>query len=330
MRAVAVKESGAAPEIVEIPVPAPGPGEVLVKMEATPINPSDLAFVSGNYEIKKPFPAVPGFEGCGTVVAAGKGLLPKLWLGKKVSCAASPMHNGSWAEYMVTGAAMCVPLPGNITFDQGSMLFVNPLTAMAFFDIHKKFARKQGSSLAIVNTAAASALGQMIVKMGKRKGIKVISIVRRKDQVDLLRSIGAEYVLDSSSKGFEKELEELSNKLNAKLIFDAVGGEMSPRLLKAVPNGSKLVIYARLSGNNSEFDPADVIFTGKQVEGFWLTGWLHQKSMLQSMALILKTRSMIARELSSPVHKKFRIEDFAEAIETYKNNMSLGKVLLGF
>jgi NADPH:quinone reductase-like Zn-dependent oxidoreductase len=110
MRAVVLVESGANPSIAEIPVPQPGPGEVLVKMFASPINPSDLAFLAGGYGIKKEFPVVPGFEGSGTVVASGKGILPKLWLGKKVACAASPKYNGCWAEYMVTSAGSCVPL----------------------------------------------------------------------------------------------------------------------------------------------------------------------------------------------------------------------------
>src|SRR5690606_38019070 len=116
----------------------PGPGEVLVKMHAAPINPSDLAFLKGGYGIKRPFPTVPGFEGSGTVVAAGKGLLPKLWMGKTVACAASPKYNGTWAEYMVTGAGSCVPLSKNVSLDQGAMMFVNPMTALAFFDLYEK------------------------------------------------------------------------------------------------------------------------------------------------------------------------------------------------
>ena len=87
MKAVVLTEPSAQPKVATIPVPQPGPREVLVKMHSSPINPSDLAFLAGGYGIKKPFPVVPGFEGSGIVVAAGKGILPKMWLGKKMACA---------------------------------------------------------------------------------------------------------------------------------------------------------------------------------------------------------------------------------------------------
>src|SRR5680860_1283921 len=138
MQAVILSEGGATPKTATIDVPEPGKGEVLIRMFASPINPSDLAFLKGGYGIQKTYPTVPGFEGSGTVVAAGKGILPKLWMGKKVACAASPKYNGCWAEYMVTSADSCVPLSKNVSLEQAAMMFVNPMTALAFFDIYKK------------------------------------------------------------------------------------------------------------------------------------------------------------------------------------------------
>ena len=118
-----------------VSVPHPKQGEVLVKMAAAPINPSDLARI-------KSFPAeqdlasfIPGLEGSGTVIAAGKGLLARLWLGKRVACSASGLNSGTWAEYMVTSASYCFPIPKAISDEQGAMFLVNPMTAVAFFDI---------------------------------------------------------------------------------------------------------------------------------------------------------------------------------------------------
>ena len=330
MKAVILTEAGGLPTVAEIPVPKPGNGEVLVKMFASPINPSDLAFLAGGYGIKKPFPVVPGFEGSGIVVSAGKGILPKLWMGKNVACAASPKYNGCWAEYMVTTAASCVPLSKSISLEQGSMMFVNPMTALAFFEIYKNLPNPGKKLRAIINTAAASALGRMIIKMGKTEGILVISIVRREEQVEILKAEGAENIINSNDSNFENQLKELAHKLNATVIFDCVGGKMVQQLIDAAPNESKLFIYGRLSPNACEIQPGNLLFTGSQIQGFWLTNRLKTQSVLQTLQNVRKVRSLIGNELGSAVYKTFQPEQIIEAIETYQNNMSKGKVLIRF
>ena len=330
MIAVVIPKDGAAPKIEQILTPQPGPGEVIVKMHASPINPSDLAFLKGGYGIQREYPTVPGFEGSGIVVAAGKGILPKLWMGKKVACAASPIYDGCWAEYMKTKAGMCVPLSKNISLDQAAMMFVNPMTALAFFDIYKNLLNPTKKLRGIINTAGASALGKMIIKLGQKQGVPVISVVRREEQVEILKAEGAKYIVNSSDENFEIQLKELAHKLNATVIFDAVGGSMVQTLLNAAPKGSNLFIYGRLSTDACEISPGDLIFTGNQIKGFWLTGWLHSKSLLQSIMNTRKIQSLLGKELGTSIHKQFPIEQITEAIETYQNNMSKGKVLIRF
>lgn len=152
MQAVLLEKRDGPLTIGKIPVPRPGPGEVLVHMAASPINPSDLGFIKGSYGYQKPFPIVPGFEGSGTVVAAGRGLLPHLWIGRRVACAVSAT-GGTWAQYLVTRAMHCIPLSKHLSLEQGTMMVVNPMSALAFFDMVK-----DGKHAAIVNPAAASAL----------------------------------------------------------------------------------------------------------------------------------------------------------------------------
>ena len=330
MFAVVIPKDGAAPEIKQIPIPQPGAGEVLIKMHASPINPSDLAFIKGGYGIQREYPTVPGFEGSGTVVAAGKGILPKLWMGKKVACAASPVYDGCWAEYMKTKAGMCVPISKNISLDQAAMMFVNPMTALAFYDIYKKLPNSTKKLRGIINTAAASSLGKMIIKLGQKQGIPVVSVVRREEQVEILKAEGAKYIVNSSDKNFENQLKELAHQLNATVIFDAVGGSMIQTLLDATPKESNLFIYGRLSADACEISPGNLIFTGNRIQGFWLTGWLHSKSFLQSVMNTRKIQSLLGKELGTTIHKKFPIEQITEAIETYQNNMSKGKVLIQF
>lgn len=330
MKAAVLAKAGQPLQISELEIPQPGPGEVLVKMYASPINPSDLAFLGGGYGIQKKYPTVPGFEGSGTVVEAGKGFLPNLWKGKKVACAASPKYNGCWAEYMVTSASSCVPISKNVTMEQASMMFVNPMTALAFFDVFKKLPNPGKQKRAIINTAAASALGRMVIKLGKRYNIPVISIVRRQEQVENLRAEGAEYVLNSSDTDFESQLKEISHKLNARVIFDAVGGKLIQQLLDAVPKGSHLFIYGRLDSDICEILPANLIFTGNHIHGFWLTEYLEDKHFFQSILTTRKIQSFIGNELSTHVNKTFPLKNISEAIELYKNNMSSGKVLIQF
>ncbi len=134
MKSVRQLEAGGDLVIESVPIPEPGPGEVLVEMAASPINPSDLANISGGYQVQK-WPFTPGLEGSGVVVKAGKGLLPSMRSGKRVACSPDPGGHGTWAEYMKTSAMRVVPLPGEVAMEQGAMMLVNPMTAMALLEL---------------------------------------------------------------------------------------------------------------------------------------------------------------------------------------------------
>src|SRR5512143_3444628 len=231
MQAVLLPRDDGSLTVDQIAVPVPGRGQVLIRMAAAPINPSDLGFLRGSYGFQKPFPVVPGLEGSGTVVAAGSGLLPHLLLGRRVACSAR--SGGTWAEYLVTSASTCFPLPKSLSLEQGAMMIVNPMTAFAFFEIARRDKHR-----AIVSNAAASALGRMILRLGQIYNIPVIHIVRRQEQVQLLRTLGAQYILNSSKPDFYTQLRALSSQLNATLILDPVAGDQAQGLLDTAPEGS--------------------------------------------------------------------------------------------
>jgi NADPH:quinone reductase-like Zn-dependent oxidoreductase len=121
-----VYEGVAALTLAQKAVPRPGRGQVLVRMVAAPVNPSDLSFLEGHYGVTKRLPVVPGFEGSGTVVAAGPGLFGRLLLGRRVACAAHPREDGSWAGYMRTRATMCAPLLKEVSLEQGATPAIKP------------------------------------------------------------------------------------------------------------------------------------------------------------------------------------------------------------
>jgi NADPH2:quinone reductase len=239
-------------QLTETPVPEPGPDQVLIRIEAAPINPSDLGVMFGPADTaaarfegtpdrpkvtaplppgaaqalarRTGLPIVAGNEGAGVVVAAGekaKGLI-----GKTVAVLAGAMY----AQYRVADAADCLVLPPDATAAEGAAAFVNPLTALAMIETM----RLEGYA-SLVHTAAASNLGQMLVKICLEDGVPLVNIVRRPEQVALLKDLGARHVCDSSAPGFREDLVKAIRETDAMLAFDAIGGgRMASQILSAM------------------------------------------------------------------------------------------------
>jgi NADPH:quinone reductase-like Zn-dependent oxidoreductase len=327
MKALEVRAYGARPEnlaLAERPVPRPGPGQVLVRIAAAPVNPSDLMFVRGLYGFRKELPAIPGFEGSGTVVAAGRGLMARILLGRRVACAAvdpgSP--GGTWAEYLVTSAQTVVPLGRSVDQEQAAMMLVNPLSAWAMMEI-----ARQGRHRAVIQTAAASALGRMIVRLGRRFSLPVINVVRRDEQAEELQALGAEHTVVSTDAAFDRQLTLMARRLRATLAFDAVAGDITRRVLDAMPRGGQALVYGGLSLEAAQVNPAALIFEGKRVCGFWLSEWLRGKTLLDRFLLSRQVQGMLAGDLQSHVQARLPLEAGAQALEQYAQNMGAGKVL---
>jgi NADPH2:quinone reductase len=227
----------------DVAVPSPAANEVVVRVEASPINPSDLgvlipgadmstATVSGTPEhpvvtaplgkgavaglsarVDKSLPV--GNEGAGTVVAAGSSSAAQALLGKTVGLAGG----GMYTQYRAVDASACLVLPDGATAKDGASSFVNPLTALGMLETM----RQEGHS-ALVHTAAASNLGQMLVKLCIADGVPLVNIVRKADQEELLRSLGAVHVCNSSSPSFSADLVDALTATSATIAFDATGG----------------------------------------------------------------------------------------------------------
>jgi NADPH:quinone reductase-like Zn-dependent oxidoreductase len=292
-------------------------------MAASPINPSDLGSLRGmSYRGERSYPFTPGIEGSGTVVAAGEGLMAGFMNGRRVASSAPQPGNGTWAEYMTTPAALCMPLKKEVSLEAGAMLIVNPLTALAIFDIARK-----GNHQAIVNTAAAGALGGMIVRLGQRHNIPIIHTVRRPEQVEQVKSRGASYVLNSSEDGFEARLQEMINELKATLLLDAIAGSMTKTLVDAAPYGSTILLFSRLSLKDSIINPQAALIKQLRIQGWFLANWLRQKNLIQVLLLARKAQSMISADLQSPINQRLPLSAAQEGLESYLSNMSGGKIL---
>jgi NADPH:quinone reductase-like Zn-dependent oxidoreductase len=241
--------------VVEVPVPEPGPEEVLVRVEATPINPSDLGLLlagadpssvtpsgtTGEPAVTAPLPSgalalaaarvgrpmPPGNEGAGVVVAAGSSPQAQAMVGRTVAALGG---GGMYAEYRSVPAAQCLVLPDGTPPAHGASCFVNPLTALGMVETM----RLEGHT-ALVHTAAASNLGQMLVRICEADGVELVNIVRKPEQVELLRSIGAEHVCNSTAGSFTGDLVDTLTATGATIAFDAVGGgPLAGQLLTAM------------------------------------------------------------------------------------------------
>lgn len=323
MRAVVQSSQGGKLEIRMVDIPKPGKGQVLVKMEYSSINPSDLSMLQGTYVNEPKYPIVPGIEGSGTVVAVGGGIIPALRMGKRVSCTSTAELGGTWAEYMLTSAMHVIPAPDKVDFIQASSLIVNPLTALAFVDIMKKHKAK-----AFVNNAAGGALGRMLVALSKKENFNVVSVVRNENQLQTLKKLGAKYVLDSSDNNYIGELQKLVKELDIKLFFDALGGKSTNDYILSGLEGSTIYLYANLSEEKSFFDSRILLQQKKEIKGFYLGNYSSSQGLVKTLKSIKKAHQLLGEELNTTISNTLPLEKVEEAVEFYKNNMSKGKVLL--
>ena len=229
--------------LVNVPTPEPGPDEVVVRVEATPINPSDLGLLIGPADMstakvtgtrdqpvitaKVPEAAMGamaarldesmpvGNEGAGVVIRTGSSDVAKALMGKTVAMIGGAMY----AQYRVLRVNECLPLPDGTTPAEGASCFVNPLTALGMTETMRREGHK-----ALVHTAAASNLGQMLNRICLKDGIPLVNIVRSKEQAGILREIGAKYVVDSTSPSFMDDLTNALAETGATIAFDAIGG----------------------------------------------------------------------------------------------------------
>jgi NADPH:quinone reductase-like Zn-dependent oxidoreductase len=239
-----IKKSGELEiSLLDVPTPEPGPDEVVVRVEAAPINPSDLGLLIGAADMStakasgtKDAPVITakvpegamramagrldesmpvGNEGAGVVIKTGSSDAAKALMGKTVAMIGGAMY----AQYRTLKVRECLPLPEGTTAAEGASCFVNPLTALGMTETMRREGHK-----ALVHTAAASNLGQMLNKICIKDGIPLVNIVRSKEQADILHKIGARYVVDSTAPSFLADLTNALVETGATIAFDAIGG----------------------------------------------------------------------------------------------------------
>eukprot|EP01087_Luapelamoeba_hula_P017024 TRINITY_DN5324_c0_g1_i2.p1 TRINITY_DN5324_c0_g1~~TRINITY_DN5324_c0_g1_i2.p1 ORF type:complete len:394 (-),score=86.76 TRINITY_DN5324_c0_g1_i2:163-1344(-) len=305
----------------DVDVPVPEHGFVLVRVERVPINPADLSGLKGSYNAtdRPNLPTTPGREGSGTVVANGGGLIGWRLVGKRVAAA----HSGLWAEYVCVPATACIVLPDEVSWEAGASAWVNPMTVIGFLDV-----AASGGHKSLVHTAAGSALGKMLIAQAKLEGVDVIGVVRREEQVEELKQLGAAAVFSTSNEKWKEEFKAKCAELNTTLAFDAVAGETTGYVLHNMPKGSVIHVYGGLSEQPCTIPPGDFIFQKKRVEGFWVSEYLRSRSVMRVYYWQRKIASLLNSSLGTSVSEVFPIDEVANAIVNYRGDMGKGKILL--
>jgi NADPH:quinone reductase-like Zn-dependent oxidoreductase len=327
MRRLQLVAFGEPSDVVELNTffePAPGPEEVLVSMEAAPINPSDLVLARGMYGVRPALPFSLGAEGIGRVIQTGSKADVALQ-GKRVLILPT-YEQGTWADQVVVPARNLVPVSDDADPLQLSMIGINPATA--YLLLNRYVSLMPGDWIG--QTAANSAMGQYIIALAKLAGIKTLNVVRREEAAQQVRQWGGDRVV-LQSDNLHKDIEEALDGKKLRLVLDTVGGTPVGEVAKSLKPGGAIVVYALLGGQFPAMPPKEFIYRGLSLHGFWLINWIRNAPRTEIQETYQKLGDLVAdRSLSAVVEQMYPLAQFKEAIKQSLQSNRSGKILFQF
>jgi NADPH:quinone reductase-like Zn-dependent oxidoreductase len=327
MRQLQLIAHGEPSEVVELDTvsePALGQQDVLISMEAAPMNPSDFLFVRGMYGIQPAFPSSIGAEGVGRVTKIGSKVDAAL-LGKRVLILPT-YEQGTWADEVVVPVRNIVPMSDAADPLQLSMIGINPATA--YLLLNRYVSLMPGDWIG--QTAANAAMGQYIIALAKLAGVKTLNVVRREEAAEHVRKWGGDRVV-LQGDNLHKDVEEALDGKKLSLVLDMVGGTPVGELAKSLKPGGSIVVYGLQSGQVPAISPKDLIYGGLSLHGFWLINWIRNAPRTEIMEIYQKLGDLVADgSLSAAVEHVYPLDQFKEAFkQSLKSNRS-GKILFKF
>jgi NADPH:quinone reductase-like Zn-dependent oxidoreductase len=320
VKAIQIEAFGNPAEVVnavDIPdVGAPAAGEVVIALEASPINQYDLLMIAGGYGYRPQLPAIMGTEGAGRVVAVGAGV-EHLREGDRTLV---PFLHPSWAERIKTNAPWLRPLPSG-DINQFAMMGVNPPTAYLLLTDIVKLPR--GSW--VIQNGANSGVGRAAVAIAKSLGLRTVNVVRRDEVVAEMKALGGDVVLVDGADLTKRVATETENAPIA-LALDGVGDTSPMHLMNCLSESGVLVSYGGTSRKPMVVNPGSFIFKKQTIRGFWLLYWYQSAQPDEITAMFDHLAPLIAAgTISAPVAATYRFDQVGEAIA--KAAQSGGKVL---
>mmetsp|Transcript_26779 Transcript_26779/g.49210 ORF Transcript_26779/g.49210 Transcript_26779/m.49210 type:complete len:395 (+) Transcript_26779:74-1258(+) len=297
-------------KVEAVDTPVPRPGQVLVKMAAAPINPTDAG--EWRHKSRSSHPQQLGIEGSGIVVATGGGLLGRFLLGRKVGVIGAR----TYGEYAVTSAlGGALPLPARLPVEDGCSFFINPFTVIGMVDTARSLGAK-----AFINTGAASQLGIMLAGYCAAKGVTLVSLVRGPQQAQRLQKAGSKYVVDTSKHSWEEELSTIVRAEKIRLAFDCLSGKATGIMLRALPPGSTVFVYGGLADEQmGNIAIADLIYKRKKLKGWLLTKWLWDSGVWRGLWRLYATHREVSQLLDTTFATAFKDVSLDTAFSIYKD-----------
>ena len=329
MRAIQFERYGEPAQVLtlrEVPVPDPGDEEVRVRILASPINPSDLLFVRGLYAGVQPsFPSPAGFEGVGFVDALGSHV-HSLVQGQRV-VVLNGEKGGNWAEYAVVPKSRLLLVPDDLSNEQAASFFINPASAIAM--VRHILAVPKGEWL--LQSAAGSELGRMIIKLARHDGIRTINVVRRRASVAELEQGGADAVIAAEDGSIDEQVRRLVGPQGVKYAIDPVAGDTGTQIYQALSDDGHMLVYGSLTGEPIRIgaDPRFILAGNRILEVYWLGFWLQTlddvaKRNLFGEIVTLMREGVLGTTRSLP----FSLNEIGAAVKQAEAPGRQGKVLL--
>src|SRR5438552_17097613 len=304
------------------PWPTPGPDEVVVEMQAAPINPADLNAIEGKYPGKREVPAVPGFEGSGIVSELGE-KVSKLTIGSLVIL---PHDLGTWREACAVRAEQLVVVPSEVDPVQAAILKINPLTAWRL--LHGYVELKTGDW--VIQNAANSAAGRAVIQIAHALGYKTVNVVRRAELIDELRAEGGNVVL-VDGKNLREQVKNATSDASIRLGLNAVGGDSALRLANCLAPGSTMVTFGAMSLHPLKIPNGLFIFKDLRFRGIWINKWYDNATMAERMDAFRPLFEMAKRGLlRTKVEKSYSLSEAKAAVAHAAQGKRSGKIIFQF
>ena len=338
--------------IEDIPIPEPGRGQVRVRMLMSPVNPSDFHYVRGTYYQalerivwnqsrtaadprvcfdpgrSKECPVPPytlGGEGVGIVDACGGGFLAKRLKGRRVAAAGGGPPHGTWQEFVVVDAKRAVAVPDSLADEQAAMYLANPLSAYVL--VREVLRVPRGGWVLI--TAAGSALGKSVVRMGRREGFRTICVVRSGVTTAALTALGADAVIETNRQELITEVARLTAGQGVGFALDCVGGPLASDVVRCLGLNGRLVVYGTLADSPIEIPSRDLMMPLAQVSGFYFGNWMAQQSPLKVLGVLRAVKRLTAEGVfHTDVTETYPLDQAAMAVAASLQQGRTGKVML--
>ncbi|MBB6146790.1 NADPH2:quinone reductase [Silvibacterium bohemicum] len=334
MKALIFSNTGDPHEVLqlgELPDPKPGKGEVLVRMVLSPINPSDLHMIRGRYGYQPELPASPGAEGVGVVERLGEGV-ETLAPGNRVMFLRTW---NLWRELVICRAEDLFPIPLTLSDETAAIAYTNPVTAWAL--TRSSHSLQEGDWL--LQTAAASSVGKLVLQLAQVHKFRTINVVRRREQEEIVRSLGGDEVVCTADEDLRSRMTELTDGHGVTHAIDCVAGELGAEVTRGLAPGGTLLVYGALS-THRQTDPAKftmpifspkLIYTTAKVQGWWIVRWTAAQPTSVLRACVGEILSLLGSgTLTVPEVHVFPVSEYRAALRVADGEAGDKKILVRF